>query len=55
MEAVISRTPVLAWSRRRLISAAVIGRSIVERMGGTITIASELDVGTTVEVMLRRA
>jgi C4-dicarboxylate-specific signal transduction histidine kinase len=27
MEAVISRTPVLAWSRRRLISAAVIGLS----------------------------
>src|SRR3954451_22483972 len=27
MEAVISRTPVLAWSRRRLISAAVIGMS----------------------------
>jgi signal transduction histidine kinase len=30
-------------------------RSIVERMGGTISIASELDVGTTVEVSLRRA
>jgi two-component system NtrC family sensor kinase len=30
-------------------------RSIVERMGGAITIASELDVGTTVEVTLRRA
>ncbi|MEP6865696.1 MAG: HAMP domain-containing sensor histidine kinase [Deltaproteobacteria bacterium] len=30
-------------------------RSIVERMGGTITIASELDIGTTVEVTLRRA
>jgi len=30
-------------------------RSIIERMGGTIAIASELDVGTTVEVTLRRA
>jgi len=30
-------------------------RSIVERMGGTIAITSELDVGTTVEVTLRRA
>jgi signal transduction histidine kinase len=29
-------------------------RSIVEGMGGTIAIASELDVGTTVEVRLRR-
>ena len=30
-------------------------RSIVERMGGTITISSELHHGTTVEVSLRRA
>jgi len=30
-------------------------RSIVERMGGTIAITSELDVGTIVEVTLRRA
>jgi len=30
-------------------------RSIVERMGGTIAISSELDRGTTVDVMLRRS
>jgi two-component system, NtrC family, sensor kinase len=30
-------------------------RSIVERMGGTITIASELGAGTSVDVALRRA
>lgn len=30
-------------------------RSIVERMGGTIAVTSEVDVGTTVDVALRRA